>query len=93
MPPLRGLAPIRWSRSSPPRRCLRWGVMPRRGRLVTSTVPAPAVVVDGIAAVVNGEVVTRLELEKAGRVAVEERLRGRVGQERVHVVVGLFLDP
>jgi peptidyl-prolyl cis-trans isomerase SurA len=36
---------------------------------------ARAVVVDGIAAVVNGEVITLLELEKAGKVAVEERLR------------------
>ena len=31
--------------------------------------------VDGIAAVVNGEVITLLELEKAGRLALEERLR------------------
>ena len=37
--------------------------------------PAAAVVVDGIAAVVNGEVVTLLEVEKAGRLALEERLR------------------
>jgi peptidyl-prolyl cis-trans isomerase SurA len=35
---------------------------------------AAAVVVDGIAAVVNGEIITLLELEKAGRPAVEERL-------------------
>jgi peptidyl-prolyl cis-trans isomerase SurA len=40
-----------------------------------SAIPATAVVVDGIAAVVNGEVITLLELEKAGRLALEERLR------------------
>lgn len=36
---------------------------------------AGAVVVDGIAAVVNGEVITLLELEKAGKLEVETRLR------------------
>lgn len=43
--------------------------------LALAPVPAAAVVVDGIAAVVNGEVVTLLELEKAGRLALEDRLR------------------
>jgi peptidyl-prolyl cis-trans isomerase SurA len=37
--------------------------------------PAGAVVVDGIAAVVNGEIVTLLEMEKAGQAALAERLR------------------
>ena len=36
--------------------------------------PATAVLVDGIAAIVNGEIITLLELEKAGRLALEERL-------------------
>jgi peptidyl-prolyl cis-trans isomerase SurA len=43
--------------------------------LVLTPAPATAVVVDGIAAVVNGEVITLLELEKAGRLALEEQLR------------------
>ena len=43
--------------------------------LVLNPAPATAVVIDGIAAVVNGEVITLLELEKAGRLALEERLR------------------
>jgi peptidyl-prolyl cis-trans isomerase SurA len=45
-------------------------------------VPATAVVVDGIAAVVNGEVITLLELEKAGRLALEERLRSAPAAEQ-----------
>lgn len=44
--------------------------------------PASAVVVDGIAAVVNGEVVTLLELEKAGRIPLEERLRAAPAADR-----------
>lgn len=36
---------------------------------------AAAVVIDGIAAVVNGEIITLFELEKAGRLPLEERLR------------------
>lgn len=46
---------------------------------------ARAVTIDGIAAVVNGEVITLLELERAGRVALEERLRAATpaDQERV----------
>jgi len=43
--------------------------------LVLAPVPAPAVVVDGIAAIVNGEIITLLELESAGRMALDERLR------------------
>jgi len=43
--------------------------------LILDPGPATAVVIDGIAAVVNGEVITLLELEKAGRLALEERLR------------------
>jgi peptidyl-prolyl cis-trans isomerase SurA len=43
--------------------------------LTLAALPARAVVVDGVAAVVNGEVITRFELEKAGRAALEERLR------------------
>jgi peptidyl-prolyl cis-trans isomerase SurA len=49
--------------------------------LALASPPAAAVVVDGIAAVVNGEVVTLLELEKAGRLALEERLRGAPAAE------------
>lgn len=47
--------------------------------------PVGAVVVDGIAAIVNGEVITLLELEKAGRLAVEERLHSApaADQERL----------
>lgn len=62
------------------------GVLIAAGLLaVAAALPAGAVVVDGIAAVVNGEVVTRLELEKAGTAAVEERLRGApaADQERL----------
>ncbi|HEY5999897.1 MAG TPA: peptidyl-prolyl cis-trans isomerase [bacterium] len=46
--------------------------------------PAGAVVVDGIAAVVNGEIVTIFELEKAGQPQLEERLRSvpPAGQEQ-----------
>lgn len=43
--------------------------------LVLAPVPATAVVIDGVAAIVNGEVITLLELEKAGRLALEEQLR------------------
>jgi len=49
---------------------------------VLTPVPATAVVVDGIAAVVNGEVITLLELEKAGRLALEERLRTAPADEQ-----------
>jgi peptidyl-prolyl cis-trans isomerase SurA len=47
--------------------------------------PARAVVVDGVAAVVNGEVITLLDLEKAGRLVLEEQLRTvpAADQERV----------
>lgn len=45
------------------------------GAILAGAACAGAVTVDGIAAVVNGEVVTLLELEKAGRAALEERLR------------------
>jgi len=57
--------------------------------------PAAAVVVDGIAAVVNGEVITLLELQKAGRPAVEERLRTAPAaeQERLrHEVLATVLE-
>jgi peptidyl-prolyl cis-trans isomerase SurA len=50
--------------------------------LALTPVPATAVVVDGIAAVVNGEVITLLELEKAGRLALEERLRSAPAAEQ-----------
>lgn len=50
--------------------------------LALTPVPATAVVVDGIAAVVDGEVITLLELEKAGRLAVEERLRTAPASEQ-----------
>jgi peptidyl-prolyl cis-trans isomerase SurA len=50
--------------------------------LVLAPVPASAVVVDGIAAVVNGEVITLLELEKAGRLALEDRLRTAPANEQ-----------
>jgi peptidyl-prolyl cis-trans isomerase SurA len=53
--------------------------------IAVTAATAPAVVVDGVAAVVNGEVITLLELQKAGRAAVEERLRGApaADQERL----------
>lgn len=57
--------------------------------------PARAVVVDGIAAVVNGEVITLLELEKAGRLALEERLRAAPAAERERLrreVLGATLE-
>jgi len=63
--------------------------------LALSCSPAAAVVVDGVAAVVNGEVVTLLELEKAGRLALEERLRTAPAaeQERLrHEVLAAVLD-
>lgn len=40
------------------------------------TAAAAAVVVDGVAAIVNGEIITLLDLEKAGRLAIEERRAG-----------------
>ena len=49
--------------------------------LALASPPAKAVVIDGIAAIVNGEVITLLELEKAGRLAVEERLRAAPASE------------
>lgn len=50
-----------------------------------TALPAQAVVVDGVAAVVNGEIVTLLDLEKAGRAVLDERLRTvpAADQERV----------
>lgn len=42
--------------------------------LLFAAFPARAALVDGIAAVVNGEVVTLLELERAGRLALDQRL-------------------
>jgi len=57
--------------------------------------PASAIVTDGIAAVVNGEVITLLELEKAGRLALEERLRAApaADQERLRrEVLAAILD-
>ncbi len=53
--------------------------------LAVPALPGRAVVVDGIAAVVNGEIVTLLELEKAGRAALEARLSGApaADQDRV----------
>jgi peptidyl-prolyl cis-trans isomerase SurA len=63
--------------------------------LALAAVPARAVVVDGVAAVVNGEVVTLLELEKAGRAALEERLRNAPASERERLrreVLGAVLD-
>jgi peptidyl-prolyl cis-trans isomerase SurA len=63
--------------------------------LALGRAPAAAVVVDGVAAVVNGEVVTLLELEKAGRPALEERLRTAPAaeQERVrHEVLAAVLN-
>lgn len=63
--------------------------------LASAPRPAEAVVVDGVAAVVNGEVVTLLELEKAGRLALEERLRGVPAEEQQRVrreVLTVVLD-
>ncbi len=63
--------------------------------LALTCVPAAAVVVDGIAAVVNGEVITLLELEKAGGLALEERQRTApaADQERLrHEVLAAVLD-
>jgi len=53
--------------------------------LLAAAPGAPAVTVDGVAAVVNGEVVTILELERAGRALVEERLRGAAEADRERV--------
>jgi len=50
--------------------------------LALAPLPATAVVIDGIAATVNGEVITLLELEKAGRLALEEQLRTAPAAER-----------
>jgi peptidyl-prolyl cis-trans isomerase SurA len=50
--------------------------------LAAAPTPARAVVVDGIAAVVNGEIITLLELEKAGKLIVEDRLRAVPAEER-----------
>ncbi len=64
--------------------------------LVLTPVPAAAVVVDGIAAVVNGEVITLLELEKAGRLALEERLRSAPAAEQERLrreVLSAILEP
>ena len=47
--------------------------------------PAAAVVIDGIAAVVNGEVITLLDLEKAGRATLDERLRAAPAAEQERV--------
>jgi hypothetical protein len=44
-----------------------------------------AVVVDGIVAVVNGEIITLLELEKAGAAVLEERLRAVAPADREQV--------
>jgi peptidyl-prolyl cis-trans isomerase SurA len=63
--------------------------------LALAAAPARAVVIDGIAAVVNGEVITLLELEKAGRAPLEERLRNApaADQERLRrQVLGAVLD-
>lgn len=46
---------------------------------------AAAVVVDGVAAVVNGEVITLLELQQAGRQALEERLGATPASEQARV--------
>jgi len=43
--------------------------------VVLGSTPTEAAVIDGIAAAVNGEVITLLELEKAGRLVLEEQLR------------------
>jgi peptidyl-prolyl cis-trans isomerase SurA len=53
--------------------------------LGASALPARSAVVDGIAAVVNGEVITLLDLEKAGRLALEERLRSVPAAEQDRV--------
>ena len=51
---------------------------------VLAATPAGAVVVDGIAAVVNGDIITLLELERAGRAVLDPRLQAAApaGQER-----------
>ncbi len=50
--------------------------------LALFTPSAAAVVIDGIAAVVNGEIITLLELEKAGRLPLDERLRPAPAADR-----------
>ncbi len=51
--------------------------------LLTAVIsPAEAVTVDGIAATVNGEVITLLDLEKAGRPLVEQQMRTALKRER-----------
>jgi peptidyl-prolyl cis-trans isomerase SurA len=63
--------------------------------LAPAAVPARAVVIDGVAAVVNGQVITLLELEKAGRAALEDRLRTAPAAEQERLrreVLGAVLD-
>ena len=63
--------------------------------LAVAAAPASAVVVDGIAAVVNGEVITLLDLEKASRIVLDERLRAAPAAERErlrHEVLAEILD-
>jgi len=50
--------------------------------LIAVLSPAGAATVDGIAATVNGEVITLLDLEKAGRSRVEEQMRTALKRER-----------
>lgn len=59
--------------------CLCAAVIAGGGRQV------PAATIDGIAATVNGEVITLLELEKAGQPLVEERLGTALKRERSKV--------
>ncbi len=50
--------------------------------LTAASRPAAAAVIDGIAATVNGEVITLLDLEKAGKIRVEQELRTTLKRER-----------
>lgn len=64
--------------------------------LALPAVPAPAsVLVDGIAAVVNGEVITLLDLERAGRFTLGQRLSTTPASEQERVrreVLGTTLE-
>jgi parvulin-like peptidyl-prolyl isomerase len=62
---------------------LRWGlILAAAAGLTAASPPAAATVIDGIAATVNGEVITLLDLEKAGKNQVEQELRSTLKRER-----------
>ena len=60
--------------------------------LLALTVPAAAATVDGVAASVNGEIITILELEKAAQPLVEKRLLTVSERERAKVKREILTD-